>query len=52
MMEILFTDLFYDTVKGGDYRERANVHRLFEVSGNIIDQCVPKEFLSENMEEN
>jgi len=33
--------LFYDTVKGGDYRSReANVHRLSEVSGSIIDQCV------------
>jgi succinate dehydrogenase / fumarate reductase flavoprotein subunit len=33
--------LFYDTVKGGDYRSReANVHRLAEVSSNIIDQCV------------
>ncbi len=33
--------LFYETVKGGDYRSReANVHRLAEVSGNIIDQCV------------
>jgi succinate dehydrogenase / fumarate reductase, flavoprotein subunit len=33
--------LFYDTVKGGDYRAReANVYRLAEVSGNIIDQCV------------
>jgi succinate dehydrogenase / fumarate reductase flavoprotein subunit len=33
--------LFYDTVKGGDYRAReANVHRLAEVSCNIIDQCV------------
>ena len=33
--------LFYDTVKGGDYRAReANVHRLAEVSTNIIDQCV------------
>ncbi len=33
--------LFYDTVKGGDYRSReANVHRLAEVSLNIIDQCV------------
>jgi succinate dehydrogenase / fumarate reductase flavoprotein subunit len=33
--------LFYDTVKGGDYRSReANVHRLSEVSVNIIDQCV------------
>ncbi|MEM8905862.1 MAG: succinate dehydrogenase (quinone) flavoprotein subunit, partial [Actinomycetota bacterium] len=32
--------LFYDTVKGGDYRSReANVYRLAEVSGNIIDQC-------------
>ena len=32
--------LFYDTVKGGDYRAReANVHRLAEVSGAIIDQC-------------
>ena len=33
--------LFYDTVKGGDYRSReANVHRLAQVSVNIIDQCV------------
>jgi len=33
--------LFYDTVKGGDYRSRErNVYRLAEVSGNIIDQCV------------
>ena len=33
--------LFYDTIKGGDYRAReANVHRLAEVSVNIIDQCV------------
>ena len=33
--------LFYDTVKGGDYRAReANVHRLAEVSAAIIDQCV------------
>lgn len=33
--------LFYDTIKGGDYRSReANVYRLSEVSGNIIDQCV------------
>jgi succinate dehydrogenase / fumarate reductase flavoprotein subunit len=33
--------LFYDTIKGGDYRAReANVHRLAEVSSNIIDQCV------------
>jgi len=32
--------LFYDTVKGGDFRSReANVYRLSEVSGNIIDQC-------------
>jgi len=32
---------FYDTIKGGDYRSReANVYRLAEVSGNIIDQCV------------
>ena len=33
--------LFYDTIKGGDYRAReSNVHRLAEVSTNIIDQCV------------
>jgi len=33
--------LFHDTIKGGDYRSReANVYRLAEVSGNIIDQCV------------
>lgn len=33
--------LFYDTIKGGDYRSReANVHRLAENSNNIIDQCV------------
>lgn len=33
--------LFYDTIKGGDYRSReSNVHRLSEVSANIIDQCV------------
>lgn len=33
--------LFYDTIKGGDFRSReANVHRLAEVSPNIIDQCV------------
>jgi succinate dehydrogenase / fumarate reductase flavoprotein subunit len=33
--------LFYDTIKGGDFRAReANVHRLAEVSGDIIDQCV------------
>jgi succinate dehydrogenase / fumarate reductase flavoprotein subunit len=37
--------LFYDTVKGGDYRSReANVYRLAEVSTNIIDQCVPRAF--------
>ena len=41
MMAILVHRLFYDTVKGGDYRSReANVHRLAEVSTNIIDQCV------------
>ncbi|RYD47683.1 MAG: FAD-binding protein, partial [Verrucomicrobiaceae bacterium] len=33
--------LFYDTIKGGDFRAReGNVYRLAEVSGNIIDQCV------------
>jgi len=33
--------LFYDTIKGGDYRSReSNVHRLSEISTNIIDQCV------------
>ncbi|MGD2096118.1 MAG: fumarate reductase/succinate dehydrogenase flavoprotein subunit [Desulfobacterales bacterium] len=33
--------LFYDTIKGGDYRSReANVHRLAQLSNNIIDQCV------------
>ena len=33
--------LFYDTIKGGDYRSReSNVYRLAEVSANIIDQCV------------
>ncbi len=33
--------LFYDTIKGGDYRAReANVYRLAEISNNIIDQCV------------
>ena len=33
--------LFYDTIKGGDYRSReANVHRLAEISSGIIDQCV------------
>src|SRR5829696_3090007 len=33
--------LFYDTIKGGDFRSReGNVHRLAEVSANIIDQCV------------
>ena len=37
--------LFYDTVKGGDYRSReSNVHRLAEVSTNIIDQCVAKTY--------
>lgn len=36
-----FYRLFYDTVKGGDFRSReANVYRLAEVSANIIDQCV------------
>ncbi len=35
--------LFYDTIKGGDYRAReANVYRLAEVSNNIIDQCVAR----------
>ena len=39
--------LFYDTVKGGDYRAReANVYRLAEVSNDIIDQCVARAFLS------
>ena len=39
--------LFYDTVKGGDYRAReANVYRLAEVSNDIIDQCVAQAFLS------
>src|SRR5690606_5369765 len=34
-------NLFYDTIKGGDYRSReANTYRLAEVSANIIDQCV------------
>src|SRR3981081_1217100 len=33
--------LFYDTVKGGDFRSReANVHRLAQISGEIVDQCV------------
>ena len=37
--------LFYDTVKGGDFRSReANVHRLAQVSVNIIDQCVAQCF--------
>ena len=37
--------LFYDTVKGGDYRAReANVYRLSQVSGSIIDQCVSRTF--------
>jgi succinate dehydrogenase / fumarate reductase flavoprotein subunit len=36
-----FIALFYDTIKGGDFRAReANVHRLAEVSTGIIDQCV------------
>ena len=36
--------LFHDTIKGGDFRAReANVHRLAEVSGSIIDQCVAQE---------
>jgi len=40
-MAIVFFRLFYDTVKGGDYRAReANVYRLAEVSTAIIDQCV------------
>jgi len=40
-METVLTVFFYDTIKGGDYRAReANVHRLAEVSANIIDQCV------------
>ena len=45
--------LFYDTIKGGDYRSReANVYRLAEVSSNIIDQCVAQGFpLQESMEE-
>ena len=39
--------LFYDTIKGGDYRAReANVHRLAEVSVNIIDQCAALACLS------
>jgi succinate dehydrogenase / fumarate reductase flavoprotein subunit len=41
MTVIPFIRLFYDTVKGGDYRAReANVYRLAELSNNIIDQCV------------
>ena len=41
MMVIVYLDYFYDTVKGGDFRSReANVHRLAEVSNEIIDQCV------------
>ncbi len=37
--------LFYDTIKGGDYRAReANVHRLAEVSGNIIDRGLRRGF--------
>ena len=39
--------LFYDTIKGGDYRAReANVYRLAEVSNSIIDQCVAQGVLS------
>lgn len=38
--------LFYDTIKGGDYRAReSNVYRLAEVSAGIIDQCVAQGFL-------
>ena len=38
--------LFYDTIKGGDYRAReANVYRLAEVSNSIIDQCVAQVYL-------
>ena len=38
--------LFYDTIKGGDFRSReANVYRLAQVSNSIIDQCVPRGFL-------
>ena len=50
-METVYFRLFYDTIKGGDYRAReANVHRLAEVSTNIIDQCVARVFhLHENM---
>jgi succinate dehydrogenase / fumarate reductase flavoprotein subunit len=41
MTGIVSTVLFYDTIKGGDYRSReGNVHRLAEVSRNIIDQAV------------
>ena len=41
MIMISIYRLFYDTIKGGDYRSReANVYRLAEVSNNIIDQCV------------
>ncbi len=40
-MVIATIRLFYDTIKGGDYRSReSNVYRLAEVSANIIDQCV------------
>ena len=40
-MATAFTVCFNDTIKGGDYRAReANVYRLAEVSGSIIDQCV------------
>ena len=41
MMVILVYRLFYDTIKGGDYRSReANAYRLAEGKCNIIDQCV------------
>ena len=41
MTETSIHRLFYDTVKGGDFRSReANVYRLAQVSTNIIDQCV------------
>ena len=39
--------MFYDTIKGGDYRAReANVYRLAELSANIIDQCAAQIFKS------
>ncbi|MEZ4929174.1 MAG: FAD-binding protein [Chitinophagales bacterium] len=44
--------LFYDTVKGGDYRSReANVYRLAEVSANIIDQCSTRRSFRLRMED-